>query len=236
MVLRRAALNILLFVCFLCLISIETESVSALKTTTDNKGKKIIVIDPGHGGIDGGAVSGKGAVEKYINLKISLKLREKLKEQGYEVIMTREDDKGLYNNIGPVRNMKHEDLHNRCKVKIESDCHMFISVHQNYYTQAQYSGAQIWYAKSQSSKLLGEILQKNLREDLDKENKREAKSAGNAYKILRCYPQIPSVIIECGFVSNPRESQLLQLDTYQEKIADSVVRSINEYFGTNSIY
>lgn len=194
-------------------------------------GEKIILIDPGHGGIDGGAETKRGTVEKNINLSISLKLRDRLKNMGYNVIMTREEDKGLYTEDGSINKKKIQDLNNRCKIKRESNCDIFISIHQNFFTESYYHGAQVWYSKSEDSEKLAHIIQENLREDLDKKNKRIEKSAGNSYKILRCYCNTPSVIVECGFLTNNEEEKKLINDEYQNKIADSLVKSIQEYFG-----
>jgi N-acetylmuramoyl-L-alanine amidase len=192
--------------------------------------QKTILIDPGHGGMDGGAVSKRGALEKHINLSISLKLRDKLEEYGYKVIMTREEDTGLYSTRSSLRLMKLEDLNKRCHMKKESNCDIFISIHQNFFPENKYHGAQVWYAKSESSKLLAQLIQRNLIETLNKDNKREEKLAGNDYRILRCYLDIPSVIVECGFLTNPREEMQLRDEAYQQLIADSIAESVNAFF------
>ena len=192
--------------------------------------KKIILIDPGHGGMDSGAISKRGILEKDINLNIAIKLRNRLNEYGYMVVMTREEDKGLYTKIYPVEKMKHEDLNNRCKLKIDSNCNIFISIHQNHFPQAKYFGAQVWYSKSDKSKLFAQILQCNLRNDLKNNNKREEKCAENDYKILRCDRNIPAVIVECGFLSNLNEEIQLKNEDYQEMIAESIAASVKEFF------
>lgn len=192
--------------------------------------QKIILLDPGHGGIDGGAVSKNGTVEKDINLSIAKKLRINLEQKGYKVIMTREEDTGLYSDKGRIRDKKNEDLNNRCKMKKESNCDVFISVHLNMFEQSQYYGAQVWYAKEGESAELAHILQQNLIKDLNNNNKRKEKCAKGAYKILRCYSDIPSVLVECGFLSNLEEEEKLKTDLYQEKIAVSLANSIEEFF------
>jgi N-acetylmuramoyl-L-alanine amidase len=208
---------------------LQTEAAS-MKTPVIEDLEKVILIDPGHGGMDGGAISISGTLEKDINLMISLKLRNKLLAEGYEVLMTREEDKGLYRSTGPIRKMKLEDLNSRCNIKRDSNCDIFISIHQNYFPERKYYGSQVWYSKSEDSKRLAQILQKSFRDDLENGNKREEKPAGNDYKILRCYCSIPSVIVECGFLSNTKEEIQLKDENYQELIADSIVKSINEYF------
>lgn len=191
--------------------------------------QKIILLDPGHGGIDGGAVSKNGTVEKDINLSIGKKLKVNLEKKGYKVIMTREDDIGLYSDKGRIRDKKNQDLNNRCKMKKESNCDIFISIHLNMFEQSQYYGAQVWYAKEGESAELAHILQQNLIKDLNNNNKRKEKCAKGAYKILRCYTDIPSVLVECGFLSNLEEEQKLKTDSYQEKIATSLANSIEEF-------
>lgn len=197
--------------------------------TSDDKGK-IILIDPGHGGIDGGAISKSGIMEKDINLKISLKLRDKLTSEGYRVIMTREEDKGLYEDEGRIRKKKIEDLNNRCRIKSESKCDMFVSIHLNAFPESQYYGAQVWYSRNKDSQRLAKIIQGNLKNDLDSSNNRQEKSALDSYKVLRNNDDMPSVLIECGFLSNAAEEQKLRDDEYQAKIADSITNSIKLYY------
>lgn len=192
--------------------------------------KRIILIDPGHGGIDGGAVSKLGTIEKDINLKISLKLKELLEKKGFNVILTREEDRGLYSETGKIRDKKNEDLNNRCKLKGESKCNAFISIHLNMFEQSQYYGAQVWYSKHGESAQLAHIVQQNLGEDIKNNNNRREKCAKGAYKILRCHDDIPSILIECGFLSNPKEEGNLKTDTYQQGIVNSIARSVEEYF------
>lgn len=180
-------------------------------TPSENYYDKIILIDPGHGGFDGGAVSKNGSQEKDINLSISIKLRDILENYGYIVVMSRDKDQGLYSNKKlSISQRKYEDLNKRCILKRDSNCHVFISIHQNYFPESKYYGAQVWYSNSEKSELLGNLIQKNLIFDLDKENKRQCKRAVNDYKILRCNPEIPSVIVECGFISNPEEEKKLK--------------------------
>ncbi|MEY8001663.1 N-acetylmuramoyl-L-alanine amidase CwlD [Clostridium sp. Mt-5] len=198
-----------------------------------HQNKNIILIDPGHGGMDSGAVSKDGVMEKEINLKISNKLKDKLLKRGYRVVMTREQDKGLYTEEGRIRKKKIEDLNNRCKLKKDTECNMFISIHLNMFPQSKYYGAQVWYSRNENSKKLAGILQDNLISDLDKNNNREEKAALNSYKVLRCNDSIPSVLVECGFLSNTEEKDKLIKDGYQDKIAESIAKSVDNYYLSN---
>lgn len=201
-------------------------------TSIENSSKtnKLILIDPGHGGIDGGAVSKRGTIEKNINLSIGLKFKEDLEKKGFKVIMTRDTDSGLYQNEGTVREKKVRDLNNRCKLKKDSHCDMFISIHLNMFPQRQYKGAQVWYSNNLESKNFSKIMQQTLINNLDNNNKRVEKPAKGAYKVLKCNDNIPSVIVECGFLSNPTEEENLKTEVYQQKIADSLSESVTIYF------
>lgn len=192
--------------------------------------RKVILIDPGHGGYDGGAEGKSGIKEKDINLNISLKLREKLRAEGFEVVMTRDEDKALINGDSKKYSTKKaEDLANRCKIKKETNSDLFISIHQNHFTEGQYYGAQVWYSKNKDSESLAHIIQEGLKADLKDNNKRVEKPAGNSYKILRTHDEMPSVLVECGFLSNYSEEQKLQSSEHQDKIADSITKAISKF-------
>lgn len=205
-------------------------TVSTVYTKKQDNKKKIVLIDPGHGGMDGGAVSKNGTIEKYINLSISIKLKNELTKLGYKVIMTREDDNGLYSDKGSVREKKIEDLNKRCDMRKNSNCDIFISIHLNTFPESKYYGAQIWYSDSEKSQIFASITQANIRKYIDKENKRQEKPAKEQYKILRNDNDVPSVIVECGFISNPKEEERLKDEKYQKKIAEVISKSVEDYF------
>lgn len=206
----------------------------AHETMSINEGSKTILIDAGHGGMDGGTSSKNGTVEKDINLSIVKKLKVSLEKAGYKVVMTREGDVGLYSNDGTIRQRYIEDLKKRCDLKKSSNCDMLISIHLNYFTQSKYYGAQVWYSNYKESSTLASVIQSNLKADLDPSNKRIQKPAKNAYRLLRDYDIIPSVIVECGFLSNDQEEQKLKTDEYQEKIAKSLSKSVSDFFKSSS--
>jgi N-acetylmuramoyl-L-alanine amidase len=208
-------------------------SQETMNVNENSNGNKIILIDAGHGGMDGGTSSKMGTVEKNINLSIALELKDSLKKSGYTVVMTREQDAANYSKSGTIRSNYNEDLRNRCELKNSSNCDMFISIHLNYFTQSKYYGAQVWYSNNKDSGTFAALVQKNLRMDLDTSNKRVQKPAKNAYKILRENDNMPSVIVECGFLSNYEEEQKLKTPQYQEKIADSITKSVGEFFNNN---
>lgn len=217
-------------VVLLCIIGILGVNHNHITNVMKKTESKSILIDPGHGGMDGGAVSPRGTIEKDLNLKTALYTKEELEKIGFKVYMTREDDRGLYDNKGTVREKKIQDLKNRCKMKEETSPDIFLSIHMNKFPQEKYSGAQVWYSRHEKSKILGNITQKNLKNDLDPNNNRVEKEAKDQFKILRSNDNMPSIIVECGFLSNYEEEKKLKSEEYQRKIAKSLAKSIVEYY------
>lgn len=191
---------------------------------------KVILIDPGHGGIDGGAQSKTGTIEKDINLQIALKLRDKLEESGYKVYMTRDEDDGLYQKGNTVREKKREDLNRRVEMKKETECDIFVSIHQNMFPQSKCYGAQVWYASNDNSYNLATIVQDSIKESVKDNNKRVAKPAAEAYLILRDKYEGASILVECGFLSNPDEEVKLKSDEHQNLIVEGISGGIDKYF------
>lgn len=191
---------------------------------------KVIVIDPGHGGVDPGAVGKLGKKEDDINLEIALKLRRLIEQTGGIAILIREEDKGLYTEKSKTyRQKKNEDLRNRKIFVNKSEGDIFISIHLNSFPQSKYYGAQTFYKKGcENSKILATIIQEELRNVLDKNNKRVPQDRDNIYLLREV--NIPSVLIECGFISNPNEERLLSDSKYQEKIAWAIYIGIMRYF------
>jgi len=185
-----------------------------------------IMIDVGHGGFDSGKVGVNGELEKDINLQIALKLKKTLEDQGMSVIMTREEDKGLYDE--GASNKKAQDLQRRCDLINEKKPLMTISIHQNSYTSPQIKGAQVfYYTTSAESQKLAEIIQKTLIEQVDPDNHREAKPNDSYYMLKRTSSVI--VIVECGFLSNPEEAAKLTDEEYQQKLVEAICQGAFQY-------
>ena len=206
---------------FIIGILIGIMSLSTVVGAAESKG--IILIDAGHGGTDGGAQGKNETVEKDINLAISEKLKKSLEDEGYKVYMTREDDNALGEN-------KVADLNARCKMKTETNCDVFISIHQNKFSIERCFGSQVWYANNAKSTDLAGIVQESLKENIDDNNKRVAKPAKDQYKILRDGYEGACVIVECGFLSNYHEEKLLKTEEHQNKIVKGITGGINKYF------
>ena len=189
----------------------------------EQNAQRVILIDAGHGGIDGGAKSKNGTIEKDINLAIALKLKNILECDGYKVYMTREDDSQLSKK-------KVEDLTKRCELKKETNCDVFISIHQNMFPKPKCFGAQVWYASNDKSKLLADFIQESLKATINDNNKRIAKAAQEQYKILRDKYDGACVIVECGFLSNSEEEQRLKSEEHQQKIVEGIKLGLEKYF------
>lgn len=192
---------------------------------------KVIIIDPGHGGVDGGASSRDGTTEADINLNIALKLAKYIETGGGVALLTRDSDTGLYTDKSKtIRQKKNEDLKNRKKIAEESEGDIFISIHLNSFEQRQYYGAQTFYPSGHNDSLkLAQIIQEELRIGLDKDNNRKANENKRDLLIMRNV-KLPTVLIECGFLSNDREAELLKDKTYQDKIAMSIYSGLIKFF------
>ena len=195
-----------------------------------------IVLDPGHGGEDGGAVGQEGIVEKDINLKIALKLKDLLTSAGYDVVMTREEDEAIYDDSAEtLREKKRSDLNNRAQIieKNSSNKTIFVSVHQNKFPDPKYFGTQIFYSKNdQKSEKLASSIKDSVVGFLQSQNTREIKPANKKIFLLN-KAQIPAVVVECGFLSNEEEAKKLSSSNYQSKMAFSIYCGIINYFINN---
>ena len=190
-----------------------------------------VVIDAGHGGSDPGKVGVNDQLEKEINLQIAQKLKMFLQAEGITVVMTREGDGGLYDE--GASNKKVQDMKRRLEIIENADPVMVVSIHQNSYHEEYVKGAQVfYYATSENSKQLAEIIQEQLKA-LDPENKREAK--GNDSYFLLNKTSKPIVIVECGFLSNREEAAELATSFYQEKVAWNIHMGVMKYINSVGI-
>ena len=192
---------------------------------------KTVIIDAGHGEPDGGCVADDGTKEAGLNLKIAQKLAGILEQSGCKVIMTRTTDEGIYDKTAKnITQKKRADMYRRRDIQASANADIFISIHINKFEQEKYYGAQVMYdTKNPESKELAQALQLALREGLDPANKREIMAANSDIFLLKNAP-LPSVIVECGFLSNKDELELLKTDEYQNRIAWAVYMGISKYF------
>lgn len=191
---------------------------------------KTVVIDAGHGKPDEGAQSSRGTTEAETNLKIALKLQSLLEQSGSSVILTRSDENAIYDlDAKTLKQKKISDIHNRVKIGNESSADIFVSIHLNKIPQQQYDGWQTFYnAQNQDGQKLAVAIQNNLNKAIQKENNRVAKSIDNIYIVK--HVEIPTTIVECGFLSNPDEEKKLLEDEYQNRLAWGIYNGIIDYF------
>lgn len=191
--------------------------------------KQIVIVDAGHGGEDCGAVGTSGVYEKTLNLEIANLLSEELSKSGFEVIMTRTEDKLLYTETENIKGIrKISDLKNRVKIAKEYPDAIFVSVHMNSYGVEKYSGFQAYFnGADERSRILANTVQKNVREKLQPENKRAIKDGRELY-ILKNSPT-NTVLLECGFLSNSYECEKLCEKEYQKELSFAIVCGIIEY-------
>lgn len=190
---------------------------------------KIIVLDPGHGGMDGGAVSKSGILEKDISLAISEQLRDYLQEAGALVLMTREEDRDLAgNDTTKIRQRKVEDLKQRVEIVNDSGADLFVSIHMNAIPSPKWFGAQTFYNRTiPENEELAKFVQDQVRANLENTT-RKAKPIHNVF--LLKHAKIPGILFEAGFLSNPGEADQLQTKEYQEKIAASIYQGIMRFY------
>ncbi len=197
--------------------------------------KPTIIIDPGHGGEDGGTSSSDGTLEKHINLKIALKLRSMLEMSGYNTLMTRDKDIQLGDtSLDTIRQRKISDIKSRLKITQDNPNAILISIHQNHYSSPVYKGMQVFYSpNNEKSKVLADCIQLNTVNYLQSDNKRCTKKIdSNIYLLYNS--TLPSVLVECGFMSNLEEATMLKEDEYQQKLAFSIMSGIQKFMEENN--
>lgn len=210
-------------------ISREAGIMAVGQRTVSRKGNPVVAIDIGHGGNDPGKVGVDGSLEKDINLQIAKRLKAYLESSDVEVVMTRDDDTGLYN--ASDSNKKMADMRKRCEIINEATPDLVISIHQNSYHQEAISGGQVFYYKSsEKGKQLAEIIQKRFDYVLGEDNRRAAKANDNYYLLL--HVKQPIVIVECGFLSNWNEAAKLNSEEYQDKLAWTIHMGVMEFLNS----
>lgn len=186
-----------------------------------------VVIDPGHGGEDGGATDSQGRKESHINLEISLRLRDLLHFLGVQTKMIRETDCSVSSQGETIAQRKVSDIRNRVKLTEETPNALLLSIHQNHFSQSQYRGAQVFFAPTQGSEDWANALRELLCTQFDPNNRRQVKASTDVY--LMKHISCPGILVECGFLSNFEEAALLQESDYQKKLAAVIACSTLSY-------
>ena len=193
-----------------------------------NNGSPVIVIDAGHGGIDGGAVGADGTVEKELNLQISKKLAAFLRLMGYVVVETRTEDVSLADTNAKKGHVKQSDLENRVKIASQYEDALLVSIHMNAYVGVNCEGLQVWYSdKNAASKEIAMSVQEGVKITLQPENNRRIKLATSSIYLLR-HTLNPAILIECGFISSKEECKRLGDELYQKQLALAIATSISK--------
>ncbi len=215
--------------CFVLLAVCARITERALPTAAEAVERPIIVLDPGHGGLDSGAVGGNGTLEKDVNLSIVRILRDMLELSGFDVVLTRSEDISIYDaGVEGIRNQKLSDMDNRLEIVQSYPDSIFLCIHQNNYTDPKYFGGQMFYNNNNpNNRTLAQIMQNKFAE-LQPGNDREIKLSGDELFLLKSNPN-PSLMIECGFLSNPDEEARLSTWEYQQQVAFSIYGGLMEY-------
>ena len=206
-------------------------AVTTIAENTPPERTHCIVLDAGHGGVDGGATSCSGVLESRYNLEIALRLRDLFHLLGYETIMTRTEDVSIYTKGETIAQKKMSDLKERVRIVNEAENAILLSIHQNTFSDSRYHGAQVFYANTEGSKQFAAQLQTALVQSLNPESNRKCKQSKGIY--LMEHITNPGVLIECGFLSNSQEDALLQTPEYQRNLC-IVIAAVTDRFLSNT--
>lgn len=227
---RLSIISCLIIISVFFYTSKRLNNVQIVPTMSMPVTNKVIILDAGHGKPDEGAQSINGTTEASINLNIVLKTQKLLENSGATVILTRSDDNAIYEiDAKTLSQQKVSDIKNRVKIGNSSSANIFVSIHLNKIPQNQYDGWQTFYRNGdEDSKLLATQIQNNLNSTIDKENHRVPHTLNNIYIMKNV--EIPITIVECGFLSNPKEEADLQTNEYQDKLSWGIYNGIMDYF------
>ena len=195
------------------------KSITTISEQAPLKNRKTVVIDAGHGGGDGGASSSTGILESHLNLQIAQRLDDLLHLLGIKTVMIRNADTSIHTHGDSIAEKKVSDLKERVRIVNETEESILVSIHQNHFSDSRYSGAQVFYAPTVGSRELAESIQTSLK-SLNPTNNRGAKKADGVY--LMQHINNTGVLVECGFLSNPKEEALLQTPQYQQNICCAI--------------
>lgn len=203
----------------------------AIRTDGEASSARVIVIDPGHGGVDGGAAAADGTLEKDINLAIAYKLNDLFRCAGIRTVMTRTGDDSIHDpDAVSIRQKKVSDIHNRLEIMRQTQDALFISIHQNHFEQSKYNGTQVFFSGNDPrSRALASCIQSAVTTRLQPENTRQIKQSGTEIYLL--YHAVrPAVMVECGFLSNVQEVSRLKDTNYQTAMAMCIYAGVLDFF------
>ena len=218
------------FLIILCLLIVTIGGSKAVTVLSENyavSDRKTVVVDAGHGGVDGGATSCTGVLESHFNLEIAQKLNDLLNLLGLNTVMIRNTDCSVYTEGQSIAQKKISDLKERVRIVNSTENCILISIHQNLFSDSKYSGAQVFYAPTEESQLIAKSLQASFITMLNPGSHRMEKKADSIY--LMQHINCPGILVECGFLSNPQEEYLLRTKAYQQKICCIIACTVSNY-------
>lgn len=226
---RHYAISVLAFYSLTLVLTlfgtlIGNQAIKTMSEQTPMPRRNRIVIDAGHGGEDGGAISYSGQKESDFNLQIALRLNDLFHLLGYDTIMIREMDTAVYIKGETIAQKKASDLKHRVEIVNRINNSVLLSIHQNSFPESRYAGAQVFYSKTQKSYELAKALQSALVSTLNPGSNRKAKQAKEIYLLDRI--KVPGILIECGFISNPQEEAELKTPKYQKKLCCVIASTV----------
>ena len=208
-------------------VLISRNSSVAVSSSDGIKNRTVVIIDAGHGGEDGGAISCSGVFESQINLQIAQKLNHIMHLFGWKTYMIRKEDVSVYTEGTTLSQKKVSDLKERVRIVNSMPRAVLISIHQNHYSDSRYWGAQVFFAPSDGSKLLAESIQNNFLSTINSESRRNIKPADGIYLMQHC--TCAAVLVECGFLSHFEEEAMLRNPVYQQNLSAIIAVSFSTY-------
>ena len=200
---------------------------TAISVMTPNEIRHTVIIDPGHGGEDGGATSCTGILESKFNLDISLRLNDMMHLLGMQTVLIRDTDRSVYTRGETIAQKKVSDLRERVRIINETDNAVVISIHQNSFADEQYWGAQVFYPNTEGSKELAAQMQSTIQQSLMPSNGRKTKPSKGVY--LMEHIKCPGILLECGFLTNPEEEAKLRDPKYQKQLSAVIAGAYCQY-------
>ena len=218
---------LLVVILLLGITHLGSEAVTAIADGQPIQREHTIIVDAGHGGVDGGATSCTGVLESNLNLQIALRLDDLLHLLGYKTVMIRREDISVYTEGETIAQKKTSDLKERVRIVNSTDDAILVSIHQNTFSDNRYGGAQVFYSDTERSRELAQILQSSLVNTLNQGSNRKCKKADGIYLMKQI--KKTGILLECGFLSNPTEEAQLRSDTYQKALCCVIASTISNF-------
>lgn len=224
-------LSIIMLVLFLLVAIVGNKAITVISENAPVTMRHCVIIDAGHGGVDGGSTSCTGVLESTINLEIALKLNDLFHLLGIDTVMIRTTDCSIYTSGETIAAKKVSDLKERVRITNNTENAVLISIHQNHFPDRQYAGAQVFYAPTEGSDLLAQQLQSAFITTLNHGSNRKSKQADGIYLMQNI--SCPGVLVECGFLSNPQEEAKLRDPTYQQNICCVITGTVSRHLSSS---